>query len=320
MLYGNVGALVSGDSITLSLAVGGVSLSVGSVGGSPVSNATHSAEHTVLLSNRDGGQAVDELDGGVTQNNQPVFGLKLTNNGQATVTVSQLVFQLSAVNAIASGDINGATLRLNDGTSDLATGGTVSITGTGGTGTGTITMPTSFTITAGAFKNLTLYADFANLANGDTLTIGLGNGQRHAGGRLGRRHRATPVTHTAEHTVLMAEHASGQVTDAFFTQDSVTGASFFRFRLTNNTTGTVTVTQVQFQLSQVNGIADAELQSLVLDSGSGNVGGAGSGHLWQRRDRHGDDHVLDFVHHHSRANGQLHAERRRHQPGRRSTR
>ena len=86
------------------------------------------------------------------------------------MTVDQLVFQLSAVSGISSGDLS--DLRINDGTSDVATGGAAAISAP----TGTITFTGNFDVPAGTTKNYTLIGDLANLFTPDTLTISLGTG------------------------------------------------------------------------------------------------------------------------------------------------
>ena len=77
-------------------------------------------------------------------------------------------------------------------------------------------------------------------------------------------------------TVSLAEHAAGQEADKFTSASSVTGAELFAFRLTNNTASTVTVTQVQFQLSSVTGISQGDFANLALyvdANGDGTIGG-----------------------------------------------
>ena len=54
--------------------------------------------------------------------------------------------------------------------------------------------------------------------------------------------------------VVLADHEAGQVTNQFYGATDLYGAYLFAFQLTNNTGDDVTVNQVQFQLSSVNGI------------------------------------------------------------------
>jgi len=74
--------------------------------------------------------------------------------------------------------------------------------------------------------------------------------------------------------VVLGNHVAGQETDKFGTGSSVTGAEFFAFQLINNTGSTLTVNQVQFQLSSVTGILDtdfANLEIYVDDNGDGTI-------------------------------------------------
>jgi hypothetical protein len=75
----------------------------------------------------------------------------------------------------------------------------------------------------------------------------------------------------------LADHAAGQEADKFGTGSSVTGAELFAFQLTNNTAGTLTVNQVQFQLSSVTGILDTDFANLEIqvdDNGDGTIDGS----------------------------------------------
>lgn len=268
-LIGDVANLVGLDSITLSLGTGDITLVTGSVSGTAPANATHTAEYTVMLGSHASGQVSDQFDGSLTQNDRNLFRFQFVNNTQGTVTVSQVVFQLTAVSGIASGDLS--DLRINDGTSDVSTGGVPSIAG----GTGTITFSNDFTIGAGATVNYTLIGDAANLANGDTLTIGLGTANvTLADGSVGGT-PPTSATHTVEHTVLLSEHASGQITDQFDGALSQSDATLFRLQIVNNSNATVTVTQVQIQLSSVSGIASGDLSDLRINDGTSDVSTGG---------------------------------------------
>ncbi|MHC4500152.1 MAG: hypothetical protein ACYS21_13670, partial [Planctomycetota bacterium] len=80
---------------------------------------------------------------------------------------------------------------------------------------------------------------------------------------------------TAE--AMLANHAAGQETDKFGAGSSVTGAKLFAFQLSNNTGGTITVNQVQFQLSSVTGILDTDFANLEIqvdDNGDGTIDGS----------------------------------------------
>jgi hypothetical protein len=77
--------------------------------------------------------------------------------------------------------------------------------------------------------------------------------------------------------VNLTTHAAGQETDAFGTGGSVTGAELFSFQLTNTSSSTLTVNQVQFQLSSVTGILDTDFANLAIyvdDNGDGTIDGS----------------------------------------------
>ena len=269
-LVGDASGLASGDSLTIALGTANVTLIVGSVGGGAPANATHTAEHTVLLGTHGSGQAADQFDGSLSQTDKGLFRFRLTNNSGTTATVGQVVLQLSAVAGIVDGDLT--DLRLNDGTADVSLGGTPSIAA----GTGTITFAADFNLAAGATKDLVLFADVASLVAGDGLTLALGTTDVTVlSGSVG----GTPpagATHTAEHTVLLASHALGQITDQWDTQATQTGTTLFRFRLTNNSGSTVTVDQVQLQLAPVVGIVSGDLSSLKITDGVVDVSTGGT--------------------------------------------
>ncbi len=88
-------------------------------------------------------------------------------------------------------------------------------------------------------------------------------------------------------TVSLGNHTAGQETDNFDNQTSITGVELFAFKLTNTTDSTVTVKNVQFQLSSVTGIAEGDFSNLYIyvdadndgtkDAGeTTTVGGAGN--------------------------------------------
>jgi len=79
--------------------------------------------------------------------------------------------------------------------------------------------------------------------------------------------------------VSLSEHAVGQETNNFGTGSSVTGAELFAFKLTNNTSGQLTVDTVQFQLSSVTGIVQGDFSNLEIYVDSDNDGSIGGGEI-----------------------------------------
>jgi hypothetical protein len=77
--------------------------------------------------------------------------------------------------------------------------------------------------------------------------------------------------------VSLGEHSGGQERDKFMSASSVTGAELFAFRLTNNTGSTMTVDQVQFQLSSVTGVAQGDFANLAIYVDSNSDGAIGGG-------------------------------------------
>ncbi|KPJ58233.1 MAG: hypothetical protein AMJ46_14490, partial [Latescibacteria bacterium DG_63] len=72
--------------------------------------------------------------------------------------------------------------------------------------------------------------------------------------------------------VDLGNHAAGQEGNKFGSGSSVTGAELFAFKLTNNTASSKTVTQVQFQLSSVIGIAQGDFANLLIYADSNDDG------------------------------------------------
>jgi len=77
--------------------------------------------------------------------------------------------------------------------------------------------------------------------------------------------------------VTLANHAAGQEANKFSGYNSVRAGELFAFKLTNNTGSQATVTQVQFQLSAVTGIAQGDLSSLLIYQDDNNDGAIGVG-------------------------------------------
>ena len=63
----------------------------------------------------------------------------------------------------------------------------------------------------------------------------------------------------------LGEHTAGQVTDQFDASASHADVNLFRFHFTNNSAVDVTVDEIVFPLSAVNGISDATSDLANLD-------------------------------------------------------
>lgn len=142
----------------------------GDASGAPHLVVTHGP---LLLTDHDSGQEADAFSESGGETNAELFAFKLDSVG-ATVTVTQLVFRLSSITGLVSGDWTGVEI-IEDANGDGAIGGGET-TAVGGAGVvnqpaGTITFSSSFTVTTGA--NYILRADFASLSQNDEVTIGL---------------------------------------------------------------------------------------------------------------------------------------------------
>ena len=237
-LIGHAASLANGDTLTLSIGSGNITLVAGTISGTVSAAATHTADHTVTLASHGSGQVTDQLDGQSPKNDVALFRFRLTSNSSSLVTVDQLVFPLTSVAGIASGDLS--DLRVHDGTTDVTTGA-AAIAGA----TGTITFATDFSLPAGATVDYTLYGDVANLVNGDTLTVALGTANVTLGAGTVTGTAPSSASHTADHALPLAQHASGQVADLWNAAASQNDSSRFRFRLTNTTGAAVTVDQLR---------------------------------------------------------------------------
>ncbi len=227
--------------------------------------------YDIVLAQHGSGQLPDQFDGSTSRNDVPLFRFRLQNTSAGAITVSQLVLQLSGVSGIGAGDLS--DLRIHDGTANVSAGGAASIPGA----TGTITFDADFAIPASTAVDYTVYGDAVALVNGDTLTIALGTGDiTLASGTIGSSSPPSSPTHTADHAALLAAHASGQLADQLDGAPSKNDVGLFRFKLTNNGTTDVTVSQVALLLSSVAGIVSSDLTDLRVNDGSVDVSTAGA--------------------------------------------
>jgi hypothetical protein len=182
----------------------------------------------------------------------------LTNNDpDNSKRVDTIAFQLSSITEIYNADLS--DLRINDGTSDIATGPIVDIAGATGTITFSNTTSGLFTLGTSASKNLTLIGDVSNLLSGDKLTIALGySNVVLQAGTVGGTSPPTNATHIVKSTtVTLSEHAAGQEKDKFALDSSVTDVDLFTFRLVRTAGQRATVSRIEFQLSDITGIVTA---------------------------------------------------------------
>ena len=269
-LRGDVANLVKDDTLTLSLVPAGVALVSGDVGGSVSATATHTADYAASVAEHGSGQLTDQLDGAPTQNDKSLFRFRLVNATVGDLTVDQVVLQLSSVTGIADTDLT--DLRISNGTIDVSTGGVASIAA----GSGTVTFSGDFTLPSGATVDYTVLGDVAGVVKNDTLTVGLGAANvTLAAGVVGGT-APTGVTHTGDDAATLGNHAAGQVTDQFDSATAKDNAVLFRFQLVNTTAVDLTVDQVQFQLSAINGIATSDLSDLRIHNGTLDVATGGT--------------------------------------------
>ena len=78
-------------------------------------------------------------------------------------------------------------------------------------------------------------------------------------------------------TVTLDDHAAGQESNKLAGVTWVRAGELFAFKLTNNTGSQVTVTQVQFQLSSVTGIAQGDVGNFLIYQDDNNDGAIGVG-------------------------------------------
>ena len=268
-VIGDAASLVNGDTLTVALGTANVALAAGQMGGVSATGVAHTAENTVLLGAHGAGQLGDQFDGTITENDVGLFRFRLVNNSGTAATVDQVVFPLNTISGIVTGDLS--DLRISDGT-DVSVGGVPSIAGA----TGTVTFSNDFVIGAGATKDYTLVADVASLASGDTVTVTLGAvNVTLISGSLGGSAPAN-ATHTADDTVTLGEHSSGQVTDQLDASTPQTNVSLFRFQLVNNGGAAVTVDEVVLQLTGVIGIVAGDATNLRIHDGTSDVSTGGT--------------------------------------------
>src|SRR3989339_266757 len=170
---GSVGALVSNDSMTVSLAAANISAGIYQRTGT-ATLVNHREVFTITLANNDGGVASDAFQENGGETNARLLSFKLTPSA-GTAAITQLVINLTTVNGISGSELTVCSLFVdadNDGLVDVGEttvggAGAVSIGGT----TGSITFSTPFNLSAAT--NYILQADVANLANADSMTVGL---------------------------------------------------------------------------------------------------------------------------------------------------
>ncbi|NIQ91673.1 MAG: DUF2341 domain-containing protein, partial [Deltaproteobacteria bacterium] len=252
--------------------------------GSPFTFYSVGSEETTtdaMLADHAAGQETDKFGAGSSVTGAELFAFKLTNTTGGTLTVNQVQFQLSLVTGISDTDFANLEIQVDDngdGTIDGSdtTGAVGGIGAVDGSVT-TITFSTPFDISTSATVNYILRGDVSNLVTNDTVTIDLGTGNiTLASGTVGGS-AVSSVSHTSTDDVNLADHGAGQESDIFGAGSSVTGAELFAFQLSNTTGSTLTVNQVQFQLSSVTGILDTDFANLEIqvdDNGDGTIDGS----------------------------------------------
>jgi len=215
------------------------------------------------LTDHAAGQETDAFTGDSSVTGAELFAFQLSNDSDAEITVSQIVFQLSA-SGIVETDFTESELKIYEDTNSDGTisGESTTVGGTGDVNAGVTTITfddSTFSIPANTTVNYILKGNVSSLAVNNTLTIDLAPGNvslTPSGTTFG--FAATSATHTADDPLTFADHAAGQQTNAFFGLSPVTGTQLFGFQLTNNATASLTVDQVVFQLSAVSGVVEAD--------------------------------------------------------------
>ncbi|MCW8984000.1 MAG: DNRLRE domain-containing protein, partial [Thermoanaerobaculales bacterium] len=156
----------------------------------------------VFLESPDAGQVSDAFDTDSSENDASLLRFQMRNTTGSSVTVNQVVLQLSGISDISSSDIS--DLRLNDGTSNVGGTPTVSIPDS----TGTITFSTPFSLAAGSPVTYTLIGDVANLLGGDTLSITVATGDITIDGITVAGISQPAATHTADYEIELQVEAS----------------------------------------------------------------------------------------------------------------
>ena len=163
--------------------------------------------YAATLGNHASGQLTDQFDSAPTKDNVSLFRFQLVNTTAVDLTIDQVQFQLSAITGIVTSNLS--DLRINNGTTDVATGGSPNISGE----TGTITFTGNFTLPASGTVNYTLIGDVISLAAGDTVTIGLSTANvTLLAGSLGGT-APTGVTHTTKWPRVSASADDAYVVD-----------------------------------------------------------------------------------------------------------
>jgi type II secretory pathway pseudopilin PulG len=200
-----------------------------------------------ILANHTAGQETDAFGTGSSVTGAELFTFQLSNTTGSTVTVNEVVFQLSSVTGISDTDFANLEIQVDDngdGTIDGSdTTGAVGGTGTVDGSVTTITFSTPFDISASDTVDYILRGDVSNLVSPDTLTIGLGTSNiTLASGTVGGT-APTSVAHIADGTgaTLTQAHYRWRNDDngegGFDMGDGTDGAISLSADVNMNTTG-----------------------------------------------------------------------------------
>jgi len=225
-----------------------------------------------------GGQPADQFGTSTPVNDAHLHRFQLTNNHATDAAqVNTIVFNLSLGGSWVNG--NFYNLRINDGTTDLATGPTVDVVA--GTITFSDTTNGLFTISASTTVNYRLIGDVSGLAADDIVTISLVAAKiTLKSGTVNGTMADNDATHTADGTLTLADHDippnPGQVPDAFGANPNT--FVLYRFKLTQ--AGEVTVSSLHTHLIVGGGFYASYLDNGELwedTNGNGTFDGAGVG-------------------------------------------
>ena len=268
LIKATINNIVAGDTTTLSVGTADIDAQLAPKSGS-TTGVTHTAEGVLTLANHDSGQVTDKF-GISTPVTDVLFRFKLTRTGALTITDLRVNYTTGTV---VDGDVTSGELWEDVNSDGVVDGGDTSIqSGINGSG-GKLTFTTDFSPSESG-TNYLVRATVANLVPDDTTTFSMGTADID-GNATSESGSTSNVTHTLNHVVDLAGY-SGQEADKFTTANSVAGAELFRFQLTNNnSSATVTVTQIEFPLSSVTGIQSTDFSSLQIyvdANGDGDIG------------------------------------------------
>jgi len=273
ILRADFASLSQGDTVTVALTTANITTTA-CLSGSTTS-VDHEEQSYLTLSDHTAGQESDAFTQSGSETNAELFAFELDSAGD-TITVTQLVFSLSAISGLGDGDWAGVEIIVDDNDDGDISGESTAVGGAGvvNTAGGTITFSTSFDVTA--VTSYILRADFASLSDGDTVTIDLTTANITT--TASKSGFATSVVHLEQSYLTLSDHTAGQESNAFSGSGGETNAELFAFEL-NPAGSTVTVTQLVFNLSDIAALSNGDwggIEIIVDSDDSGDIDGGES--------------------------------------------